>query len=327
MGIYFKEEYAKIYELNGDGKVEKFQYEGGDGRVEYLFLKRDIELSEGRYYDITTPYGYGGPLFFPESSEKLTKLISNFREEFESYCKKNKIISEFIRFHPILRNHRFMERYVKTINAGATVYIDLSSEEEILLNMKRTCRKSIKRSMEKGFKAEMDNSNQAWDKFIDLYYMTMNKNNAENYYYFPREYFENMRALLRERALIFKTTYKDKVVSAILVLAGEDGIHGHLHATDPEYYRESPNNILIYTVALWGLKNGYKTFHLGGGYGGAEDTLFKFKSSFNKNGALEFYIGEKIHDHKVYNNLTKLHEKKRPEKKGENLEFFPLYRR
>ena len=40
MDIYFKEEYAKLYELNGDGKAEKFNYESKDGRVEYIFLKR-----------------------------------------------------------------------------------------------------------------------------------------------------------------------------------------------------------------------------------------------------------------------------------------------
>jgi len=40
MDIYFKEEYAKIYELNGDGKVEKFNYECKEGRVEYIFLKK-----------------------------------------------------------------------------------------------------------------------------------------------------------------------------------------------------------------------------------------------------------------------------------------------
>lgn len=327
MEIYFEEDYVKIYELNGEGTLEVFEFENDLGKVRYLFLKREIDLLKKKYYDIITPYGYGGPQFFPKTQEKLLKLISDFRVEFDGYCKKNKIVSEFIRFHPILKNHRFLEKYIKTINAGTTIYIDLSSEEEILLNMKRTCRKSIRRSMENGFRVEMDNSEEAWDKFMGLYYMTMNKNKAEGYYYFSREYFKNMRTLLGERAIIFKTTYKEKIVSAILVLAGEDGIHGHLHATDPEYYRKSPNNILIYTVALWGLKNGYKSFHLGGGYGGSEDALYKFKSAFNKNGALKFYIGKKIHDFKVYDNLIKLHEEKRPEIKGEKMDFFPLYRR
>ncbi len=327
MDIYFKDEYARIYELNGDGKVKKFNYESEYGKVEYLFLKRDIRSKHNKYCDITTPYGYGGPLFFPKSPDKLNKLVSDFRNEFEKYCKKNNIICEFIRFHPLLRNHKFMAEYVNTINAGTTINIDLTSEEEILLNMKRTCRKSIRRALEKGFKAELDNSDQAWDKFIDLYYMTMNKNCASDYYYFPKDYFKNIRTFLKERSTIFKTTHNGKTISSILILSGEEEIHGHLHATDPEYYKESPNNILIYTVALWGLKNGYKNFHLGGGYGGAEDALFKFKSSFNKNGALDFYIGKKIHDFKIYNELTKLHEEKKPELRGRKLDFFPLYRR
>ncbi len=327
MEIYFEEEYVKLYELNGEGKLEKFEFENELGKVRYLFLKRAIELSKERYYDIITPYGYGGPQIFPKAPKNLVELISVFRSEFDNYCKKNKIVSEFIRFHPLLKNHIFMEDYIETINAGTTIYIDLSSEESINENMKRTCRKSIRRALEKGFKVELDNSDQAWEKFVDLYYKTMDKNCASEYYYFPKNYFKNMRAFLKDKSAMFKTIHRGKTISSILILKGKDEIHGHLHATDPEYYKESPNNILIYTVALWGLENGYKKFHLGGGYGGRNDALFKFKSSFNKNGALDFYIGKKIHDLEAYNNLTKLYEKKNPEIRGKKLNFFPLYRR
>ena len=327
MDIYFREEYAKIYELNGDGNVEKFNYKSEKGRVEYLFLKRPIETNLGKYYDIITPYGYGGPLFFPKDSKYIKLLISGFRREFEKYCRENQIVSEFIRFHPILKNHRFMEKYMETKNVGPTAYIALTSEEDILSNMNKSCRKTVRKSERQGLKVEIDNSEESWNRFIELYYMVMNKNTAENYYYFSKKYFQNIRALLKEKVTLFKAVYEGKIISAMVVLSGKESIHGHLHATDPKYYNKSPNNLLIYSASLWGLKNGYKSLHLGGGVGGMEDALFKFKNSFNKNGILEFYVGKKVLDSETYDTLNQLHEENNPEIKGKRLEFFPLYRR
>ena len=55
----------------------------------------------------------------------------------------------------------------------------------------------------------------------------------------------------------------------------------------------APNNLLLYNVALWGAKNGFELFHLGGGVFD-NDSLFSFKKSFNKNGVFDYYIGSNV---------------------------------
>lgn len=327
MEIYFENEYAKIYELNGDGKVEKFKYESEDGRVEYLFLKRKIELSKEEYYDIITPYGYGGPLFFPESSEKLPKLTSDFREEFEDYCKKNKIVSEFIRFHPLLDNYKHLEKHLEIIYYHNTICMNLNNEEQILSEMDHNARNKIKKAIKNNVVIKSEGEEENIKKFIEMYYETMDKNNASDYFYFDEKYFKNLFELGKDKIELFNAYHEGKIITTTIILKGKEFIHYHLSANTEKGYKLSANNLLLFEIAKWGAKNGYKNFHLGGGHAGAEDNLFKFKNSFNKKGILKFYIGKKIHNLEAYNNLIELHEDKRPEIKGKNLDFFPLYRR
>ena len=105
----------------------------------YPFIKRAIELpflnnGLSQDFDIITPYGYGGHLT-QNSSEQI---IQDFRLEFDEYCQKNNIISEFIRFHPLLKNHEYLEGLIDVVFDRETVYIDLTkSEGEILSNYHR----------------------------------------------------------------------------------------------------------------------------------------------------------------------------------------------
>ena len=78
---------------------------------------------------------------------------------------------------------------------------------------------------------------------------------------------------------------------------------------------------MLYTVACDGCDSGYKTFHLGGGVGSREDSLYKFKKAFYKYDGRQYSIGRMIFDEDKYNYLVKLRE---VEKGRAN--FFPLYR-
>jgi len=92
-----------------------------------------------------------------------------------------------------------------------------------------------------------------------------------------------------------------------------------------EYKSYRPNNMMLYQAALRYKTMGKKCFHLGGGYSG-NDSLFKFKKGFNKNGLLDFYVGRKINNEDIYEKLVK--EWKIKNGLGENFrfDFFPLYR-
>ena len=59
---------------------------------------------------------------------------------------------------------------------------------------------------------------------------------------------------------------------------------------------------------------------MGGGVGSKEDSLYKFKSAFNRNETKQFAIGKKIYLHDVYKNLVQI---KNPDLESD---FFPKYR-
>ena len=85
--IYFTPEYCEIYERNGEGKAQLFVYEEGENFVYYPFLLRNLnELSylsksvakHGTLYDITTPYGYGGPITNTNDENVARALLFQF---------------------------------------------------------------------------------------------------------------------------------------------------------------------------------------------------------------------------------------------------------
>ena len=61
------------------------------GDVLYPFLVRPLE---GGRCDITSAYGYGGPYGRGE-----------WRQAFAAACREHGVVSEFVRFHPLLGNH------------------------------------------------------------------------------------------------------------------------------------------------------------------------------------------------------------------------------
>ena len=94
----------------------------------------------------------------------------------------------------------------------------------------------------------------------------------------------------------------------------------HLSGSLREYQNLAPTNLLLYRVAVWGYKNGYKSLHLGGGVGSREDSLYKFKSAFNRKETKQFAIGKKIFLKDVYDELSAM------KNSDLNENFFPVYR-
>ena len=58
--LYFDENYGKLYEKCEKGEAIIFEYEDENGKISNQFIKRKIFDTE--YFDIVTPYGYGGPV-------------------------------------------------------------------------------------------------------------------------------------------------------------------------------------------------------------------------------------------------------------------------
>ncbi len=325
--IYFTPEYFEIYERNGEGMAQLFLFENGNDFIYYPFLLRDLpktaytaeaQRKYGDLYDITTPYGYGGPISNTKDEVKKKQLYRQFEESFNSYCCQNNIISEFVRFHPFIRNEVDYQDIESTLNRH-TIYVDLSVDlDEIWANYDNKNRNRLRKAMANKYFSMVHRSPSELENFLNLYYKTMDKKNAFEYYYFQRDFFENQVELLGDHLELIEVMMDDKVILSCFFMHYGDFIHYHLLGSDEEYLQYSPNNSLIHYVVEWAKSKGKKVLHLGGGYAGDTDTLYRFKKRFNKYGDLPFYIGKRIRNEEIYQELVK------------NLlvseNYFPLYR-
>lgn len=324
MDIYFTKEYGKLCELIEHGTCEIFQMENELGKVSHMFIKREIkELVDGKkFYDLTTPYGYGGPRMEVIDSEKKEQLSRIFEKEFGEYCKNNNIVSEFIRFYPLGDNAiDFKSVYSSEYNRN-TLGTNLKDyEDPVKEEFSKGCRKSIRQALRKGISCRITEGPNNIDAFIDIYYSTMKRDSADEFYYFGKDYFDMLINALKENVLFVEAIYEEKTIAAGLYLISDGIIHTHLSGTLSEYLYLSPAYILRYAATLWGKEHGYCLVHHGGGTSSdKENSLFKFKKQFAKNTEFPFYIGKKIWNDDVYRKLCNMN----PNCKDSV--FFPKYR-
>lgn len=319
--VYWLSGYVKAFKIHGDGEPLLFYYENGDTRGINVVMKRDIAANEhfkniiepNKYFDFSTPYGYGGWLIEGEHGEALFS-------SYEELCQKNCIISEFVRFHPTIKNHENCNVFYETIQLGEVVHIDLSSPEVIWGNFISQNRNKIRKAEKNNVKIYNGRFPEIFDKFHYVYNETMNKDNANNYYYFDNDFYLSVLEDLPQNSQIFYAVKDNTVIAASIITMADRKMNYHLSGSLSEYSSCAATNLLLYKTALWGCANGYKTLYLGGGVGSSEDSLLKFKKSFYKGELSHFYIGKKIFDQYKYDELVSLRSE------VNDTGYFPAYR-
>jgi hypothetical protein len=327
--VYYLSAYANAFKIHGDGEPTLFYYEDQDMKAMNVVMKRDISLDKrftgkippNTYYDITTPYGYGGFLIDGKVTENSLKALDY---EYSFICKNEGIISEFVRFHPVRNNGEDLKDIYDISRLGKTITIELYSQDQVWNNLTSKNRNMIRKAKKSGVEIYWGRNPDLMDEFISLYNATMDKDNAKDYYYFEKDFYNSVLNDLKFNSLIFYAVYEGRKISMSMILYSNEQIHYHLSASDREYQYLAPTNLLLYEVACWGCENGYKTFHLGGGLGSNEDSLYKFKKVFNKNSDTAFTVGKKIFSEEKYNELLSI---RQCELSYDNIKsYFPEYR-
>ena len=300
--IYFQSEFGALYENCELGKIQDYELQTEDGRIRHLFIRRRIPTEDGKeYYDIRTPYGYGGPLLV-ECKGDRSRLMARFKEDFSAYCLKNHIVSEFIRFHPIADNASdFSDVYDIWYNRK-TVATDLQiGANPIEDEFSSGCRKNIRRALNKGVTCRVKEQPDSLAVFRNIYYKTMDRNKAGGYYYFDDAYFEKLLAGFGDKIVEVDALYEDRVIASNISLISGETIYIHLSGTLDEYLSLAPAYILRYGLTQWALDKRFRYIFHGGGRGsGEEDSLYLFKKQFGKKTSFDFYITEKIWNSEGY---------------------------
>ena len=322
--VYWLSGYVKGFFIHGDGTPIMLYFHNEKVRGINVVMKRDIskdshyqgKIKEDSFFDFSTPYGYGGWLI--EGEESSEDLFSTYY----GWCKKNHIVSEFVRFHPVIRNHKYCEDFYHVIELGKTVTIDLSSPESIWNNFTSQNRNKIRKAEKNGIKIYNGRYPAIFYVFREIYNETMDKDNALPYYYFENEFYNSICEGLEQNAQVFYAMLDDKCIAASIMLACNGKMNYHLSGIRMQYANMAPTNLLLYKAALWGFSNGCRSLYLGGGVGSEDDSLLMFKKSFYRSDNYDrFYIGKRVLNEEYYNELLNLRGQK-----IQNTQFFPQYR-
>jgi hypothetical protein len=322
--LHYFPEYCGLF--RDEAEVRLFIYREGTVSVIYPFLLRKVNVIpwltgrlEADLHDITSVYGYGGPL---ASKGAGKNILDGFNSCFSNYCEKNNIITEFIRFHPLLGNHQLLENYVQVERVSSIVCIDLTtSDKNIWSGYARNNRKNINKAYREGLEVILEEKPDHFTDFRSIYHHTLERNEAEKFYYFNNRFYDYLHAQLKGNFIYAHTIKDGRIISTELLLYNETYIHSFLGGTLEEFYDVRPNNILKHEVIKWAKDRGIKHFLLGGGYREG-DGIFRYKRSFTSGPALDFYIGKKLHNHKAVSMLEQM-----MTVKNRAGSYFPAYRR
>ena len=318
--VYYLSGYVRAFEIHGDGVPQMFYYEDNGLRGMYVYMKRKTDIDG--VYDSITPYGYGGFLLEGNQSEE------NLKELWVEYVQKMKemnIVDNFVRYHPVLANAVPMKICSDVIDLGKTVAMDLTSEDVIWTNIHSKNRNMIRKAEKNGIEIKHGQGLELFDEFIKIYNATMDKDNAEEYYYFKPEFYRSIHEDLKDNYEMFWAEYEGKIIAMSIMIFANGRLNYHLSGSDIEYRNLAPSNLLLYKAALWGCEKGMKTFHLGGGVGSGEDNLYKIKAAFNRKSDYQFSIAKMVFDQEKYDALVEERAARDPEFNRES-KFFPLYR-
>lgn len=321
--VYFLPEYYSLYENYGDGEAQCFVFEKDGNIALYPFLKNPIsklgyKLAK-EYYDIQGAYGYNGLI----ASTEDVFFIADFWKEFDAYCQENDIVAEFMRFHPLLNNQKLASPQMKTFYSRHTVALDLSDDDIWMHQISSKNRNMIRKAEKEGVTiVESDD----YETFRKLYDGTMSDLHAEDFYFFPHSYYEEYKQTFHDKSMLCLAILDGKVIAGSMFMFSEDYAHYHLSARDREYSRYAANNLILWYGIQKAKERGCKWFHFGGGTTGNEDdSLLKFKKEFSKK-LCDFWIGKRIHNQDVYEQIVEQWKAKYPESYEKNKVKFLGYR-
>lgn len=320
--VFYLNSYAKAFQNEGEGNPVLIYVECSKAKAVNVIMKRDIaecaqfqgKLEKGKYFDISSPYGYGG--FMLMGDESSFQIIL---KEYDAYCAKNRYVSEFVRFELMEPYRKYYTGQIETRTHNIVRSLE-GTMEEIFSNFEHKVRKNYRKAQKNGLEIMIDECGEKLDDFLRIYYGTMERTEAEEAFFFQESFFKTLNEM-RENVCYFHVLYEGQVISTELVIYGSENAYSYLGGTDSHYFHVRPNDFLKVEIIKWAKEKGLRNFVLGGGYG-SDDGIYRYKKSFAPEGEMDFYIGKRIFDKEKYDQFTRM---------NFNLiemdsDFFPLYR-
>jgi hypothetical protein len=228
--------------------------------------------------DAVSPYGYPGPVSdVPPSG---TAFWGRAARHMAELLRTQDVISVFARLHPLLPAPAgALLEAGPVVHHGETVSADLTlTPEQLWQDTHRTHRNQINKARRAGVRVVFDD----WDlldEWVATYHATMRRVGATGFYFFDRDHFHRLRAALDGHIHLAVAVRDGEVLGGNLFFAYRRIMQTHLQSTrDGQIWWA--DKLLYHEVRLWGRERGELIHHIGGGLGGADDSLFRYKAAF-----------------------------------------------
>ncbi len=281
-----------------------------------LLLRR---IFDSDYYDATSVYGYAGPLGVNIDNGFDAK---RFQECLDDYFLEKKVVAVFSRLNPYIPEQDALLSGIGVIKSiGNVVNIDITKTPEAQRSAYRRDTRSRVNKARRLCSVRLARGPKDIEAFVNIYRETMEKLDADDSYFFDKEYFFNFLECEGFKTDILLAIHNDTgdITAGSMFVKTNDIVQYHLSGTKTEYMKIAPARLLLDEMRLMATKQGYRYFNLGGGYKNREDPLFDFKSSFSDD-YKSFKIWTHVVDREKYREFTVL------SKVEENNDFFPAYR-
>lgn len=170
----------------------------------------------------------------------------------------------------------------KTLFTPTSFRIDLTkSEEELMKSFSAKTRYNIRLAQRKGVIEKEDNSNKAFDRYIELTRETVQR---QGFYAHTEKYHRlmwkhlHLKPKARNHKLIahlLTAKYQNEIITTWILFAWKDTLYYPYGASSTKHKNVMANNLMMWEAILLGKKLGLKTFDLWGREPGKGFTRFK----------------------------------------------------
>jgi len=330
--FYHLPQFVELSASGEGGQPWAFIAERGRNRFFVPLVIRPVKLAEeaaSNLSDAISPYGYPCPLAFTsDGGDPDDDFLAEVLQSLASVLRERGIISFFLRLHPLLplptapfQNHGCLVQH------GETVFVDLALSQEILWQQtSATTRNLINAAKRKQYTVDMDRSPENIDAFAELYTETMRRIGAADLYLFSREYFIQLLQGMSDYFHLGLVRIGGAVAGGAIFSECCGIVQYHFSGTKEEYLKYPVTRFLLDFIRTWAKERGNSLFHLGGGLGAAEDSLFKFKANFSPL-RRPFHTWRLIVNPAAYNAVVAQWERLAATAADPLAGFFPAYRK
>ena len=315
---FFSPEYYRVGQFIENVRVECFwAYQDVSNFLFYPYLVKNVNALgydlDDQYFDVSGAYGYNGPLGVVEDR----KFLGEYNSRLAEHLRQKNVITEFVRYCPITNNRRF-HSYTDQLDVLDNVYIDLSAgvdriwQDSFEYRVRKTIRKGASYSLQTHILRGDEIKRSDLESFYQIYTSTMQRNDADSFYFFDLDYFLSMHENMGQMLMLALTYMEGKAITTELVLTGGKLAFAFLGGTLGEYYQYKANTFQRWELLKKLCEHGFDIYSMGASIA-REDSIYKFKKSFARDCVNPFYIGIKVHLPFVYKQVCDQWKERYPE--------------